>query len=225
VAGRPAATLVHSGHGEADRTGATLLSRCVPTGHTAHGTVSSLASSYRCPSGQAVQSPSAPANILSGHAHSAEPSGDFRPPVQASHTQRPGDGAAVSAAHAVQGVAAIRSASTCPARHSTQAVDPSAANVPTGQMVHSSASSAADAVPAGQVWHRPFSSFLVPAGHVEEQHTECGSSPIVVLLLKPESSEEPAGHTFSFPHSAHVAPQHGAERCSYPAGHAGLEPH
>ena len=217
MAGRPAATL--------EITGATLLSRCVPTGHTAHGTVSSLASSYRCPSGQVVQSPSASANISAGHEHTAEPSGDLRPPVQAWQIQRPGDGAAVSAAHAVQGVAAVRSASTCPAGHSTQTVDPSAANVPTGQMVHSSASSAADAVPAGQVWHRPFPSFLVPAGHVAEQHAECGSPPIVVLLLVSESSKEPAGHAFSFAHSAHVASQHGAERCSYPAGHAGLEPH
>ena len=167
--------------------------RCVPTGQTAHGTVSSLASSYRCPSGQVVHSPSPSANISAGHEHSIEPSGDMRPPVQASQVQRPGDGATVSAAHGVQGVAAVRSASTCPERHSTQTVDPSAANVPTGQMVHSSASGAADAVPAGQVWQRPFSSFLVPAEHVEEQHAECGSSPIVVLLLRPESSEDPVG--------------------------------
>ena len=198
----------------------------VPTGHTAHGTVSPLPSSYRWPSGQRMQSPLASENILAGQAHSVDPSGAPRPPVQPSHTHRPGDAAAVLAAHAVQGVAAVRSASTCPATHSSHIAEPSAAKVPTAHSVHFTAFSVCDAVPAGQVWHRPCSSFHVPAAHVDEQQAAYGSSPIGVVLLSPLSSSEPAGHKFpAVDQSAQLSSQHGADRGSYPAGQPRLEPH
>ena len=163
--------------------------------------------------------------VPTGQMQLPDPGGDTAPPAQSAHTQEPAV-AKVLAGHGAHGVAAVKSASACPSRHDVQAADPSAAKVPTAHSVHFTAFSVCDAVPAGQVWHRPCSSFHVPAAHVDEQQAAYGSSPIGVVLLSPLSSSEPAGHKFpAVDQSAQLSSQHGADRGSYPAGQPGLEPH
>ena len=147
------------------------------------------------------------------------------PPVQLAQVTAPAV-EEVPLWHAVHCVAAIRSASACPAAQATHAFAPSAAYVPTGQAWHSLASASSDAVPAGQTWHRPWSSLRVPGGHAEEQHAAYGSFPIGVVSA---SDVKPEGHDVNTCASAaqlvQLDEQHAADFFSNPAGHGGLAPH
>ena len=152
--------------------------------------------------------------VPTGQMQLPDPAGDTAPPAQSAQTQEPAV-VKVSVGQGVHGVAAIRSTSACPSRHDSQAADPSAAKVPTAHSVHFIASDVCDAVPAGQVWHRPCSSFHVPAAHVDEQQAAYGSIPTGVVLLSPLSISEPVGQALpAVDQSAQLMSQHDAERGS-----------